>query len=124
MAAIDFNDDPGMDVAQLQAELSRIVDQLNNTFGPDVTARVPGGATRAALASAVELFNTTDLVVKTGVAIAATSTAVAHGLGFTPRGAFIVPYTNVAWFRSAAADGYNVYFQGAAPVTADVVIIP
>jgi hypothetical protein len=63
-------------------------------------------------------------VVRKDQAIAATETAVAHGLGFVPKMAIPVGQANVACWRSRVPDSRCVYLIAASAVTVDVVIIP
>lgn len=94
---IEFNDDPNMSVEELQAELRRVVDQLNNGYKPIVISNMP---------------------------IATTETPIAHGLGFTPRGASLCPQLGFGWRRSREADSTCVYFAASSPMTCDVIIYP
>lgn len=63
-------------------------------------------------------------VVRKDQTIAATETAIAHGLGAVPQSASVLTQTNVACWRSRAPDSKYVYLIAASSVVADVVIIP
>jgi hypothetical protein len=92
-----FNDDPNMDVRALQRELKNIVDQLR---------------------SGAESF-----IIK-NQAILTTETPIAHGLGFAPQAAMLVPYESVSWARSRVSDSRNCYFTVSGECSADVVVFP
>ena len=95
--AVDFDDNPNMTVRELQAELKRVVDQINSD-------RVK--------------------VVISPVRILTTSTPVAHGLGFRPLGAVLVPHSTVKWRTSETPDHLNVYFSSEIDIDADVIVFP
>jgi hypothetical protein len=92
-----FNDDPSMDVRALQRELKNIVDQLR---------------------SGAESF------IIRNQAILTTETAVAHGLGFAPQAAILVPYESVSWARTKPSDSRSCYFSVSGECSADVIVYP
>jgi len=92
-----FHDDPNMDTRQLQAEVKQVVEQLR---------------------SGAEAF-----VIK-NQAILTTETPVAHGLGFAPQGAMLIPYESVSWARSSPSDERYCYFTVSGECSADVVVFP
>lgn len=95
--AVEFRDDPLMDTPELQGEVKRVVEQVNN--GAVVTV----------------LFD---------VAIGTAETPVAHGLGYAPRSASLTPHSSAAWSRTRAPDAQNVYFVAASAIRADVNVFP
>lgn len=58
------------------------------------------------------------------VAIAATQTAVAHGLSATPRACFVMGQVAGTVHRSAVPDSRYVYLTGSIAITCDILIIP
>lgn len=95
---IEFSDDPETSLRELQSEIRRIVDQVNN------------GAI---------VYPINDVV------FADTSEkAIAHFLRFPPRAATLVPHAGFGWRKTRAADATFVYFAVSSPMTCDVLVFP
>ena len=87
-----------MTVRELQGELRRTVDQLNNG------------------AFMVEVI---------GIVVTDTNEfAVAHGLRFPPRAATLVPYSGFGWRKTRPPDDKCVYFAVSSAMTVDCLIFP
>lgn len=94
---MDFHDNPYTTLEELQAEVKRLVEQLR---------------------SGAEAFIIRNQPILT------TETAIAHGLGFAPQAAILVPYESNAWARSSPSDEKYCYFTVSGECSADVIVFP
>lgn len=89
---ITFRDNPNTTLPELQREVKRVVEQIK------------------------------EPVVIKNVTIGTGATPIAHGLGFVPRTAVLVPYELVTWCRAGAPTDRVVFFKASAETKADVVV--